>query len=104
MKGFTQSYGIDYQETFAPIATLNTIHVLLYVATNINWKISQLDVNNAFLNGELEKESFMDTHRFENVYGIDIVFKLKRSLYGLKQSPIALFDCFSKTAKKYGYT
>ena len=52
-KGFTQSYGIDYQETFALVAKLNTIRVLLSVAANLDQKISRLDVKNAFLNREL---------------------------------------------------
>ena len=54
-KGFTQSYGIDYQETFAPMAKLNSIQVLLSVATNLNWPLYQLDVKNAYLNGNLEE-------------------------------------------------
>ena len=47
-KGFTQAYGIDYQETFAPIAKLNTIQVLLSIVANLDWPLFQLDVKNAF--------------------------------------------------------
>ena len=90
-KGFTQSYGIDYQETFAPVAKLITIHVLLSIAANLDLTISQLDIKNAFLNRELAKEVFVDTPpSFKDAYGTDMVFKLKKSLYGLKQSPRAL--------------
>ena len=53
-KGFTQTYGIDYTETFAPIAKLNTIRVLLSLAANLDWPLYQLDVKNVFLNGKLE--------------------------------------------------
>ena len=55
-KGFTQSYGIDYQETFDPVDKLNTIRVLLSLAANKDWPLHQLDIKNAFLNGDLEKK------------------------------------------------
>ena len=54
-KGLTQTYGIDFQETFAPIAKLNTIRVLLSLAANLDWNLHQLDVKNAFLNGDQEE-------------------------------------------------
>ena len=53
-KGFTQTYGIDYLQTFAPVAKLNTIRVLLSLAANLDWSLQQLDVKNAFLNEELD--------------------------------------------------
>ncbi|KAL5830764.1 hypothetical protein ACOSQ4_016118 [Xanthoceras sorbifolium] len=88
-KGFTQTYGIDYEDTFAPVAKLNTIRVLLSLAVNLNWKLHQMDVKNAFLNGELAEEVYIEgPPGLENAYG-DKVYKLKKSLYGLKQSPRA---------------
>ena len=51
-KGFTQIYGIDYSETFAPVAKMNTVRVILSLAVNYGWKLQQFDVKNAFLHGE----------------------------------------------------
>ncbi|RVW67170.1 Retrovirus-related Pol polyprotein from transposon RE1 [Vitis vinifera] len=104
-KGFTQTYGIDYQETFAPVAKINSIRVLLSLAVNSNWPLHQLDVKNTFLNGDLEEEVFMSPPpSFEESFGVGKVCKLKKSLYGLKQSPRAWFERFGKIIKHYGYT
>jgi hypothetical protein len=103
-KGFTQSYGIDYQETFAPVAKLNTVRILLSLASNLDWPLYQMDVKNAFLNGDLEEEVYMDIPPgFETSENANKVCKLKKSLYGLKQSPRAWFDRFTKVVKKSGY-
>jgi hypothetical protein len=104
-KGYTQTYGIDYQETFSPVAKLNTVRVLLSLAANLDWPLHQFDVKNAFLHGDLEEEVYMDvppgyTANSES----EVVCKLQRALYGLKQSPRAWFGRFSWAMKKYGYT
>ena len=104
-KGYTQTYGIDYTETFAPVAKINTVRVLLSLATNLDWPLQQFDVKNAFLHGELSEEVYMDlppgcmipkkhSHK---------VCRLKKSLYGLKQSPRAWFGRFTKSMIDFGY-
>ena len=103
-RGFTQTYGIDYQETFAPVAKLNTIRVLLSLASNLDWPLYQLDVKNAFLNGDLEEEVYMEIPPgFNNEHDAGKVCKLKKALYGLKQSPRAWFDRFNRFVKSLGY-
>ncbi|KAH9650093.1 protein kinase domain-containing protein [Citrus sinensis] len=104
-KGFTQTYGIDYQETFAPVAKINSIRVLISLAVHFDWNLYQLDVKNAFLNGELEEEVFMDLlPGFEGNHGSSKVCKLHKSLYGLKQSPRAWFERFGNVIKGHGYS
>ncbi len=104
-KGFTQTHGIDYQETFSPVAKMNSVRILLSLAVHHNWPLYQLDIKNAFLNGELEEEVFMELPPgFEEKYGVGKVCKLKKSLYGLKQSPRAWFERFGKAVKGHGYT
>ncbi|KAL6347365.1 hypothetical protein AAG906_017104 [Vitis piasezkii] len=60
-KGFTQTYGIDYQEIFARVEKMNTIRIILSLATNLDWSLKQFDVKNAFLHGTLKEEVYMDT-------------------------------------------
>ncbi|RVX00860.1 Retrovirus-related Pol polyprotein from transposon TNT 1-94 [Vitis vinifera] len=103
-KGFTQSYGIDYQETFAPVVKLNTVRVLLSLAANLDGSLHQLDVKNAFLNGDLEEEVYMDIPAgLEATSNFNKVCRLRKSLYGLKQSPRAWFERFTKVVKGYGF-
>ncbi|RVW32439.1 Retrovirus-related Pol polyprotein from transposon TNT 1-94 [Vitis vinifera] len=103
-KGYTQTYGIDYQDTFSPVAKLNTVRVLISLATNLNWPLHQFDVKNAFLHGGLEEEVYMDIPPGYSVTTrTNEVCKLQRALYGLKQSPQAWFGRFSLAMKKYGF-
>lgn len=103
-KGFAQTYRIDYLETFALVTKLNSIRVLLTIAANLDWPLQQLDVKNAFFNGKLEEEVYMDPPPgFEERYGTRVC-KLKKSLYRLKQSPRAWFERFTQFVKKQRYT
>ena len=82
-KGFTQTYGIDYLETFSPIAKLNIIRVLLSIGANLDWPQQQLDVKNVLLNGDLKEEVYIDLPLdFDKRVG-SMVYKLQKSLYGL---------------------
>lgn len=58
-KGFTQTYGIDYKKAFAPVAKMKSVRLLLSIAANRDWPLFQLDVQNAFLNGDLQEEVYM---------------------------------------------
>ena len=102
--GYTQTFGVDYQETFGPVAKMNTIRVLVSLAANLNWPLRQFDVKNTFLHGDLEEEVYMN---FPPGYGVENssgkVCRLWKALYGLKQSPRAWFGQFTQAMKKYGY-
>nr|GEZ97054.1 putative ribonuclease H-like domain-containing protein [Tanacetum cinerariifolium] len=90
-KGHTQTYGIDYSETFSTVAKMVTIRVMLSVASNQGWSLHQFDVKNAFLRGEL-KEVYMEApHGFLEHFKPGEACRLKKSLYRLKQSPRAWF-------------
>ena len=104
-KGYTQTHGIDYHETFAPVAKMNSIRVLISLAANLDWPLHQFDVKNAFLHGDLEEEVYMSMPPgFKLATGHDLVCKLNKALYGLKQSPRAWFERFSTAVMRVGYT
>ncbi|CAL8152273.1 unnamed protein product [Prunus armeniaca] len=102
-KGYTQTYGIDYEETFAPVAKLNTVRVLLSLAANLDWPLHQFDVKSAFLHGELTEEVYMDIPPGYNTTQTGTVCRLRKALYGLKQSPRAWFGRFTMAMKNNGF-
>src|SRR5260221_185174 len=86
VKGFSQAYQINYDETFTPVIKWDSIHILLTLAAQLNLEIHQMDVKTAFLNGDLDHTIFMDPPPGSANFGIpNVVWKLEKSLYGLKQ-------------------
>ena len=86
--GFSQKEGIDYEDTFAPVSRYTSIRSVLALATVMKWKIHQMDVKTAFLNGVVEEEVYVEQPiRFETHDRESHVCRLKKALYGLKQEP-----------------
>ena len=103
-KGFHQRPGVDYSETFSPVVKASTVRIVLTLAVAKNWPIRQLDINNAFLNGQLEDDVFMvQPEGFIDQEKPDYVCKLNRSLYGLKQAPRAWFEKLKQTLQQWGF-
>jgi hypothetical protein len=93
-KGYAQEYEIDYEETFAHVARIISVHSLLAIAAVHQWPLFQMDVKNAFLNGDLNEEVYMQTPPgYSNC--LNKVCLLRRALYSLKQAPRAWFAKFS---------
>ncbi len=87
-KGFTQTYEVDYNETFAPVAKFTSIRCIFALVALEDMEMHQMDMKTAFLNGELEEEIYMEQPQgFVHQGGEHLVCKLHKSLYGLKQSP-----------------
>ena len=103
-KGYTQREGIDYEETFSPVAMLKSIRILLSIAANLDYEIWQMDVKTAFLNGNLEESIYMVQPEGFVVKGQEQkVCKLLKSIYGLKQASRSWNIRFDETIKTYGF-
>ncbi|CAH9080299.1 unnamed protein product [Cuscuta europaea] len=103
-KGYKQIHGIDYDETFSPVAMLKSIRILLAIAAHFDYGIWQIDVKTAFLNENLDDDVYMiQPEGFEHPSNAGKVCKLKRSIYGLKQASRSWNLRFDAANKEFGF-
>ena len=103
-KGFKQIHGIDYEETFSPVAMVKSIRILLAIAAYYDYEIWQMDVKTAFLNGSLEEDVYMtQPEGFVDPRFARMVCKLLRSIYGLKQASRRWNIRFDEIVKEFGF-
>ncbi|CAJ2662295.1 unnamed protein product [Trifolium pratense] len=103
-QGYTQIEGVDFDETFALVARLESIRLLLAVACILKFKLYQMDVKSAFLNGYLNEEVYVEQPKgFVDPSFPNHVYKLKKALYGLKQAPRAWYERLTEFLVSHGY-
>ena len=103
-RGFSQIEGVDYGETFAPVARYTSIRSVIALAAEMGWRIHQMDVKTAFLHGEIEEEIYIEQPQgFESHDADTHVCRLKKALYGLKQAPRAWYSRIDTYLQQLGF-
>jgi hypothetical protein len=101
---YSQVEGLDFGETFAPVAHLEAIRILLAFVTSKEFKLYQMDVKSVFLNGVIQEEVYVSqAPGFKNLKYPDRVYKLSKALYGLKQAPRAWYTRLKTFLLEHGY-
>ncbi|KAH9726247.1 retrovirus-related pol polyprotein from transposon RE1 [Citrus sinensis] len=104
LKGFLQTPGLDFNETFSPVVKAATIRIILTLAVNNDWLLRQVDINNVFLNGDLTETVYMpQPEGFEDKRRPNHICKLQKALYGLRQAPRAWFDKLKNALCSWGF-
>jgi hypothetical protein len=104
-RGFSQKEGIDYEETFTPVARYTSIRTIIALAAKMKWKMHQMDMKTTFLNGVIKEEVYIEKPQgFEVEDRKSHVYRLKKSLYGLKQAPRAWYGCIDSFLTILGFT
>eukprot|EP01018_Ginkgo_biloba_P029065 Gb_03166 [translate_table: standard] len=103
-RGFSQIEGVDYEETFTPVARYTSIRAVISIAAEMGWRIYQMDVKAAFLNGIIEEEVYIEQPQGFEVHGREShVCRLKEALYGLKQAPKAWYSRIDTYLHQLGF-
>ena len=103
-KGYTQKSGIDYTETFSPVSKKDSLRIIMALVAHYDLELHQMDVKTAFLNGDLEEEVYMDQPEGFSMEGkSQMVCKLKKSIYGLKQASRQWYIKFNTIITSFGF-
>jgi hypothetical protein len=103
-RGFTQKEGINYEDTFSPVARYTSIQTIIVLAPFRGWKLHQMDVKKTFLNGKIEHEVFVEQTDGFVLHKKDThVCNLRKALYGLKQAPRVWYDKIDGFLKSLGF-
>ena len=102
--GFSQKEGIDYEETFVPVARYTSIRAIMALASMMKWDLHQMDVKKTFLNGVIEEEVYIEQPQgFEVEDRHTHLCKLKNALHGLKQDPRAWYGRIDRFLMSMGF-